>query len=148
VNAQQHAQSSRHYETEAEAIRYRLVQSLAELRDRLTPDQLFNEMMIYTRGGIGTFFRALSNAARENPLSTFLIGAGCMMFVLGKMGMSRYLVVPSKTISEASQRAREAPHTSQEGNRSGRANEPGRTEPPGASANGGNGSSGERTLHQ
>jgi hypothetical protein len=110
VNAQQHAQSSRHYETEAEAIRYRLVQSLAELRDRLTPDQLFNEMMIYARGGIGTFFRALSNAARENPLSTFLIGAGCMMFVLGKMGMSRYLVVPGKTISEASQRAREPPH--------------------------------------
>ena len=31
------------------------------------------------------------------------------MFVLGKMGMSRYLVVPSKTISEAS-RARETPH--------------------------------------
>jgi ElaB/YqjD/DUF883 family membrane-anchored ribosome-binding protein len=110
VNAQQHAQSSRHYETEAEAIRYRLAQSLAELRDRLPPDQLFDEMMMYARGGVGTFFRALSNAARENPLSTFLIGAGCMMFVLGKMGMSRYLVVPDKTISEASQRARETPH--------------------------------------
>jgi ElaB/YqjD/DUF883 family membrane-anchored ribosome-binding protein len=109
VNAHQHAQSSRHYETEAEAIRYRLAQSLAELRDRLTPDQLFEEMMIYARGGVGTFFHALSNAARENPLSTFLVGAGCMMFVLGKMGMSRYLVVPSKTISEAS-RARETPH--------------------------------------
>ena len=75
MNAHQHAQSSRHYETEAEAIRYRLAQSLAELRDRLTPDQLFEEMMIYARGGVGTFFHALSNAARENPLSTFLVGA-------------------------------------------------------------------------
>jgi hypothetical protein len=81
VNAQQPAQSSRHYETEAEAIRYRLAQSLAELSDRLTPGQAFDEMMIYARGGVGTFFRALSTAARENPLSTFLIGAGCMMFL-------------------------------------------------------------------
>jgi hypothetical protein len=117
VNAQQHAQSSRHYEREAEAIRYRLSQSFAELSDRLAPGQVFDEMMTYARGGVATFFRALSNAARENPIPTFLIGAGCMMFLSGKMGMSRYLsrgggdegVVPGKTISEASQRARETP---------------------------------------
>jgi hypothetical protein len=119
VNAQQHAQSSRHYEREAEAIRYRLAQSLSELSDGLTPGQAFDEMMIYARGGVGTFLRALSNAARENPLSMFLIAAGCMMFLSGKMGMSRYLsrgggdegVVPGKTISDASQRARETPHS-------------------------------------
>jgi hypothetical protein len=43
VNAQQHAQSSRHYEREA--IRYRLAQSRAELSDRLTPGQVFDEMI-------------------------------------------------------------------------------------------------------
>jgi ElaB/YqjD/DUF883 family membrane-anchored ribosome-binding protein len=91
MNEQQYAQSSRQYEREAEATRHRLVQSLDELSDRLTPGQVFDEMLTYARRGGGTFLRAFSNAARENPIPTFLIGAGCMMFLSEKMGLNRYV---------------------------------------------------------
>jgi ElaB/YqjD/DUF883 family membrane-anchored ribosome-binding protein len=105
MNEQQHVQSSRHYEREAEATRHRLAQRLDDLSGRLTPGQVFDEMLTYARGGSGTFLRAFSNAARENPIPTFLIGAGCMMFLSEKMGLGRYVSrgggdgAPSKTMS-------------------------------------------------
>jgi Protein of unknown function (DUF3618) len=91
MNEQQHAQSLRQYEREAEVTRYRLAQRLDELSDRLTLGQVFDEMLTYARGGGGTFLRAFSNAARVNPIPTFLIGAGCMMFLSEKMGLNRYV---------------------------------------------------------
>jgi ElaB/YqjD/DUF883 family membrane-anchored ribosome-binding protein len=89
MNEQQRAESSRHYEREAEATRYRLAQRLDELSDRLTPGQVFDEMLTYARGSGGSFLRTFSNAAHENPIPTFLIGAGCMMFLSEKMGLNR-----------------------------------------------------------
>ncbi len=83
--------SSRDYEREAKATRHRLAESLDELSDRLTPGQVFDEMLTYAKGGGGTFFRALTNAARENPVPSLLISAGCMMFLSEKMGMNRFL---------------------------------------------------------
>jgi ElaB/YqjD/DUF883 family membrane-anchored ribosome-binding protein len=81
--------SSRDYEREAEHARRRLADNLDELSDRLTPGQVFDEMMTYSRAGGGTFFRAFSNAMRENPLPSLLIGAGCVMFLSEKMGYAR-----------------------------------------------------------
>lgn len=81
--------SSRDYAREAEATRKRLASSINELSDRLTPGQVFDEMLTYARGGGGTFFRALSNAARENPIPSLLIGAGCMLFLSEKTGLNR-----------------------------------------------------------
>lgn len=81
--------SSRDYEREAEATRTRLAHNLHELSDRLTPGQIFDEVLTYARGGSGTFFRAFANAARANPIPSLLIGAGCMMFVSEKIGLSR-----------------------------------------------------------
>ncbi len=75
------------YEREAEHTRRRLAENLDELSDRLTPGQVFDEMLTYSRAGSGTFFRAFSNAMRENPLPSLLIGAGCMMFLSEKMGL-------------------------------------------------------------
>ena len=75
------------YEREAEHTRRRLADNLDELSDRLTPGQVFDEMLTYSRAGGGTFFRAFSNAMRENPLPSLLIGAGCMMFLSEKMGL-------------------------------------------------------------
>src|SRR4051794_21877481 len=83
--------SSRDYEREAEATRYRLAESLDELGERLTPGQVFDEVLTYARGGSGTFFRALSSAARENPVPSLLIGAGLMMFLSEKTGLSRLI---------------------------------------------------------
>jgi hypothetical protein len=87
----QNRPSSRHYVREAEATRDRLAHSLDELSERLTPGQMFDEMLTYTKGGGGTFFRAFSNAARENPVPSLLIGAGCMMFLSEKMGLNRFM---------------------------------------------------------
>jgi ElaB/YqjD/DUF883 family membrane-anchored ribosome-binding protein len=80
--------SAHDYEREAEATRRRLAQSLGQLSDRFTPGQLVDEMLTYTKAGGGTFFRALTNATRENPIPSLLIGAGCMMFLSEKMGLS------------------------------------------------------------
>ena len=66
--------SSRDYEREARSTRHRLAASLGELNDRLTPGQVFDEMLTYARGGDGTFLRALTNAARENPIPTLSRG--------------------------------------------------------------------------
>jgi hypothetical protein len=83
--------SPRDYEREAQATRLRLAESLDELGDRLTPGQVFDEVLTYARGGSGVFFRALSNAARENPIPSLLIGAGCMMFLSERTGLSRLM---------------------------------------------------------
>src|SRR5437660_11697191 len=83
--------SSRHYAREAEVTRDRLAHSLDELNDRLTPGQVFDEMLTYAKGGGGTLFRAFTNATRENPVPSLLIGAGCMMFLSEKMGLNRFM---------------------------------------------------------
>ena len=44
-------------------------------------------MLAYSRAGGGTFLRAFSNAMRENPVPSLLIGAGCMMLLSEKMGL-------------------------------------------------------------
>jgi Protein of unknown function (DUF3618) len=79
--------TSSDYEREAEQTRRRLADHLDELSDRLTPGQVFDEMLTYSRAGGGTFFTAFSNAMRQNPLPSLLIGAGCMMFLSEKMGL-------------------------------------------------------------
>jgi hypothetical protein len=62
---------------------------LDELHDRLTPGHMLDEVLSYARGGGAGFMRALSSAARENPIPTLLIGAGCAMFLAEKTGMTR-----------------------------------------------------------
>ncbi len=75
------------YEREAEETRRRLADNLDELTDRLTPGQVFDEVLTYSRAGGGTMYRAFSNAVRENPFPSLLIGAGAMMFLSEKMGL-------------------------------------------------------------
>jgi len=82
--------SSRYYQHEAEATRNRLARGLDELNDRLTPGQVFDEVLTYAKGGGGTFLKALTNAARENPVPSLLIGTGCMLFLAEKMGFTGY----------------------------------------------------------
>jgi hypothetical protein len=79
--------TSRDYEREAEHTRRRLAENLDELSERLTPGQVFDEMLTYSRAEGGTFLATLSNAVRQNPLPSLLIGAGCMMFLSEKMGV-------------------------------------------------------------
>lgn len=83
------SESTQHYAHEAEATRERLAHNLDELSDRLTLGQVFDEVMTYTTGGGGTFMRAFSNATRQNPVPSLLIGAGCLMFLSEKLGLNR-----------------------------------------------------------
>jgi ElaB/YqjD/DUF883 family membrane-anchored ribosome-binding protein len=82
--------NSRDYARDAEAARTRLSAKLTELQDGLTPGRLLDEVLSYGRNG-GTFFlKALNNAARENPVPTMLVGAGCAMFLTEKTGLLRH----------------------------------------------------------
>jgi hypothetical protein len=89
MTIERHEFTSRDYEREAEASRNRLADTLDELHDRLTPGHVLDEVLTYARGGGAGFMRALTNAARENPIPTLLIGAGCAMFLAEKTGMTR-----------------------------------------------------------
>jgi X-X-X-Leu-X-X-Gly heptad repeat protein len=89
MTIERHELTSKDYEREAEATRNRLADTLDELHDRLTPGHVLDEVLTYTRGGGAGFMRALTNAARENPLPTLLIGAGCAMFLAEKTGVTR-----------------------------------------------------------
>jgi len=80
------ASSSRHYEKEAEETRRRLAENLDELSERLTPGQVVDEVLTYSRVGGSSFMRAFGDAVRENPIPSLLIGAGCMLFVSEKVG--------------------------------------------------------------
>ena len=83
--------SSREYEREAEASRHRLAGSLRELNHRLTPGNIIDEVLAYAKGGGGSFLNALSNAAKDNPVPSLLIGAGLLMFLSEKAGLSHML---------------------------------------------------------
>jgi len=87
MTTDQSERSSRDYEREAEASRHRLASNLRELSDRLTPGQVFDEVLTYARGGGGTFLKALSGAAKENPVPSLLISAGLLMFLSEKTGL-------------------------------------------------------------
>jgi ElaB/YqjD/DUF883 family membrane-anchored ribosome-binding protein len=91
MKSQRNNLSPRDYEREAEITRHRLAGNIDELSDRLTPGQVFDEVLTYARGGGGNFFRALGNAARDNPIPSLLISAGCMMFLSEKMGLNRVI---------------------------------------------------------
>jgi Protein of unknown function (DUF3618) len=84
-------QSPLHYAHEAQMTRERLARNLDEFSERLTPGQVFDEMLTYAKGGSGSFVRAFSNATRENPILSLLIGAGCMIFLSEKMGVNRLM---------------------------------------------------------
>jgi ElaB/YqjD/DUF883 family membrane-anchored ribosome-binding protein len=91
MSPERNEQLTRHYEREAEATRHSLANSLRELDERLTPGHVFDEVLTYAKGGGGTFARAFSNAVRDNPMPSLLIGTGCMLFLSERTGLTRML---------------------------------------------------------
>ena len=64
-------------ERDSEAARRRLAEDLDELRERITPGQLVDQLVDYVQEGSGgTFFRNLKRQTLGNPLPVTLIGAG------------------------------------------------------------------------
>ena len=82
-----HESATSQYERQAKSIRHSLANGINELNQRLTPGQVFDEVLSYARGGGGSFLRTFSNAARENPVPSLLIGTGCMLFLSERMGL-------------------------------------------------------------
>jgi hypothetical protein len=69
--------SSERLEQESEQTRLRLADTLEELRTRLSPGQVVDQLVDYaTGGGAGGFVRNLGDDVRRNPLPVTLIGAG------------------------------------------------------------------------
>jgi uncharacterized protein DUF3618 len=76
--------TSEQLEREAELTRAQIADSLAELRDRMTPGQVMDETLEYFRDGrAGQFVRNLRQQVVDNPIPVALIGAGLGWLMLG-----------------------------------------------------------------
>jgi hypothetical protein len=76
--------SASELEFEAEATRDNLASTLDELRGRMTPGQVMDEVLSYAKGSGASFLQSLFEAAKANPIPTMLIGTGCAMFLSQK----------------------------------------------------------------
>lgn len=75
--------TSAQLEREAEQTRSQLAQTLDELRERITPGQLVDQVVDYAKdSGGGDFVRNLGRQMADNPLPVGLIGAGMAWLML------------------------------------------------------------------
>jgi hypothetical protein len=77
-------------EREVEETRWQLSGTLEELRGRMTPGRLVDQVIDYTRDSPATdFFRNLGREVRENPLPVVMIGIGIGWLLLATNRTSR-----------------------------------------------------------
>jgi hypothetical protein len=70
-------------EREAEQTRAQIADTLEELRARITPGQVIDQLVDYTRdGGAGDFVRNLGRQTIKNPLPVCLLGASLAWLML------------------------------------------------------------------
>lgn len=70
-------QQSEQLEREAEDVRSQLAGSLAELRYRITPGQVIDQLVDYAREGpAAEFLRNFGREIRENPMPLLLMAIG------------------------------------------------------------------------
>src|SRR5947209_600677 len=75
MNAQQ-------LEAQSELQRREIENTIGELRRRLSPGQLVDELLAYTKDGGGQFLSNLGRQATANPLPVTLMGAGLTWLLL------------------------------------------------------------------
>jgi len=84
---------SEQLECEAEVARSNLAADLDELRQRMTPGQIVDEVADYARDTpVAEFARNLLRDVRENPLPLLLIGAGIAWSVIASSRRPRVIV--------------------------------------------------------
>ena len=84
---------SEQLEREAEVARSNLAADLDELRHRMTPGQIVDEVTDYARDTpVAEFARNLMRDLRENPLPLLLIGAGIAWSVFNSSRRPRIVV--------------------------------------------------------
>ena len=76
--------SSEQLERQTERSRAEVELTIDELRARLTPGQLIDEILSYTRDGGRQFTSNLGRQVTDNPLPVALIGAGLARLLLGR----------------------------------------------------------------
>jgi uncharacterized protein YjbJ (UPF0337 family) len=77
-------------EREVEETRWQLSGTLEELRGRMTPGRVFDQVIDYTRDSpAADFFRNLGREVRENPLPVVMIGIGIGWLLLATNRTSR-----------------------------------------------------------
>jgi hypothetical protein len=83
------SQSAR-LEREAEEARWQLSGTLEELRDRMTPGAVVDQVIDYTRDNPGAeFLRKLGRELHENPMPVVLIGIGIVWLLVASSWTSR-----------------------------------------------------------
>jgi hypothetical protein len=87
------ARLSEQLECEAEIARGNLAADLDELRHRMTPGQIVDEVADYARDTpVAEFARNLLRDVRENPLPLLLIGAGVAWSIVASLRRPRIVV--------------------------------------------------------
>ncbi len=75
--------SSAALEREVEAQRNRVESTIGEIKDRLSPGQLVDEMLSYTKSGGGHFVANLGQTINSNPLPAALLGVSLLWLLAG-----------------------------------------------------------------
>jgi hypothetical protein len=81
---------SEQFEREAEETRWQLAGTLEELRGRMTPGRVADQVVDYARDGpAAEFLRNLGREVRENPMPLVLIGIGIAWLMVASSRTSR-----------------------------------------------------------
>jgi ElaB/YqjD/DUF883 family membrane-anchored ribosome-binding protein len=75
--------SSAELEREVEAQRNKVESTIGEIKERLTPGQLVDEMLSYTKHGGAHFAANLGNTVSSNPLPAALLGVSLLWLMAG-----------------------------------------------------------------
>jgi hypothetical protein len=81
--ANHNGQSSADIEREVEAQRAQVESTIGEIKDRLTPGQLVDEIMSYTKHGGAHFASNLGQTLTANPLPAALLGVSLAWLIMG-----------------------------------------------------------------
>jgi Protein of unknown function (DUF3618) len=87
------AYQSEQLEQEVEAARWRLQATLEELRTRVTPGLVIDQVIEYARQGPARrFFRSLAREVQENPMPLVLLGISIAWLVISASRSSRAVI--------------------------------------------------------
>ena len=102
--------TSEQLEREAEQTRAEIASMLEELRSRMTPGQIVDQMLDFARDSTGgQFFHNLRRQVTENPVPVTLMGAGLAWFLLsGRNGTRRAVAREGRDLPDADYGAEES----------------------------------------
>jgi len=81
-------------EQQAETNRAAVADTLEELKDRLSPGQLIDQLLSYSKDGGNEFLGNLGRQVAANPMPVTLIGAGLAWFLFNKNSPSTTMYAP------------------------------------------------------